>query len=507
MQAAFKRHGIDIEVVKENMLPKDGKNGIYLGGTEFARQHGIKVDVQEGWSYYQKTFGKDLVIAGREQHDKRFTLAGTVKGVCDFLKEYAGTRFLFSNTMQTWRNRDEKYTFNPDGTIRLDTRSIAFLPLQQIVIPEKLDVKKVPYQLYNTDACQCETFYYLANNLFPWMQITGIPAGVNWLTVIPIDQYAKTHPEYFALLPDGRRSCEFKHSKLATTPYCVTSPGVQDLMFSAAEKLIQEGHMTITITSQDGYASCRCSCEDCTKLFNGIPATDFFARGKSGKLWQAYFAITNRIAKKYPNVKVVLLAYQDNPVLPEIITRFPNNIILRVQYASQKDFDGLKGIEVPGGLFGFEESFNGFGQAGPFIPERTPEHMAKLAQAIVRNRVICTTRDGNVIGFSYGLNSPAYYVYGRMLDNPEQDWKTIYKEFCDAAFGVAGMNWEAFVRSDESYKRKVEVPALCGDSSKATRLLGWTPKTSFKQLVEMMVEEDMKTASEEKKLGHLLSLF
>ena len=81
------------------------------------------------------------------------------------------------------------------------------------------------------------------------------------------------------------------------------------------------------------------------------------------------------------------------------------------------------------------------------------------------------------------------------------------REFCDIAFSIAGLKWEAYVHSEETYKRKDEVPALCGDPSKAARLIGWTSKTSFRQLIEMMVEKDLKTAAEEKKLGRLISLF
>lgn len=81
------------------------------------------------------------------------------------------------------------------------------------------------------------------------------------------------------------------------------------------------------------------------------------------------------------------------------------------------------------------------------------------------------------------------------------------REFCEMAFGAVNLNWEEYVRSDDTYKRKVEVPALCGDCLKARQKLKWTPKTSFRQLVKMMVAEDLKVASEEKKLGHLISLY
>ncbi len=53
---------------------------------------------------------------------------------------------------------------------------------------------------------------------------------------------------------------------------------------------------------------------------------------------------------------------------------------------------------------------------------------------MARNHVKWSMRDGS-IGYVRGMQAPAYYVYGRMLDDPSADWKDISKEFCTAAFG------------------------------------------------------------------------
>ena len=68
------------------------------------------------------------------------------------------------------------------------------------------------------------------------------------------------------------------------------------------------------------------------------------------------------------------------------------------------------------------------------------------------------------------------------------------KEFVQEAFKVAGIeDWEKYVISDsEKYTRPAEVDYLIGDASKAQKELGWKPKTSFKELVKMMVEADLK---------------
>ncbi|MEK6627793.1 MAG: GDP-mannose 4,6-dehydratase [Bdellovibrionota bacterium] len=67
------------------------------------------------------------------------------------------------------------------------------------------------------------------------------------------------------------------------------------------------------------------------------------------------------------------------------------------------------------------------------------------------------------------------------------------KDFLTQAFSCVSLNWQDFVEIDERYFRPTEVDLLIGDYSKAKNKLGWAPKTSFKQLVKIMVTEDLKT--------------
>ena len=65
------------------------------------------------------------------------------------------------------------------------------------------------------------------------------------------------------------------------------------------------------------------------------------------------------------------------------------------------------------------------------------------------------------------------------------------REFCEVAFGHAGLNWEDHVVIDEAFFRPAEVDLLVGDATKAEELLGWKPGTSFENLVTMMVDADI----------------
>ena len=81
------------------------------------------------------------------------------------------------------------------------------------------------------------------------------------------------------------------------------------------------------------------------------------------------------------------------------------------------------------------------------------------------------------------------------------------REFCEKAFGRVGLDYQDHVEIDPRYFRPAEVDLLLGDPSKAKRQLGWTPKTSFEELVNMMVDHDLELAAREKTLrdaGHEL---
>ena len=67
----------------------------------------------------------------------------------------------------------------------------------------------------------------------------------------------------------------------------------------------------------------------------------------------------------------------------------------------------------------------------------------------------------------------------------------------EVAFDEAGLpDWEQYVSIDDSLKRPAEVDLLVGDSSKAERVLGWTPKTSFEELIRLMVRSDLELLSQ-----------
>jgi GDPmannose 4,6-dehydratase len=86
-----------------------------------------------------------------------------------------------------------------------------------------------------------------------------------------------------------------------------------------------------------------------------------------------------------------------------------------------------------------------------------------------------------------------------MLQQPEPDDYVIateethsVREFVSHAFDLVGLDWEKYVVVNPELYRPAEVHLLCGDATKARKVLGWQPKVRFVDLVKIMVQADVK---------------
>ena len=69
------------------------------------------------------------------------------------------------------------------------------------------------------------------------------------------------------------------------------------------------------------------------------------------------------------------------------------------------------------------------------------------------------------------------------------------QEFVEIAFSHAGLDPTQHVKTDPEFLRPAEVDHLVGDASKAREQLGWAPRVSFRELVQMMVDADLERLS------------
>jgi GDPmannose 4,6-dehydratase len=72
------------------------------------------------------------------------------------------------------------------------------------------------------------------------------------------------------------------------------------------------------------------------------------------------------------------------------------------------------------------------------------------------------------------------------------------KELCEEAFGLLDLDWKEYVLHDGRYERPAEVDLLIGDPAKAKQTLEWEPTVTFRELIRIMVEHDLKLARAER---------
>jgi GDPmannose 4,6-dehydratase len=154
----------------------------------------------------------------------------------------------------------------------------------------------------------------------------------------------------------------------------------------------------------------------------------------------------------------------------------------------------------------YRESYNLFAVSGILFnhesPRRGPEFVTrKVTDGVARIKLGLADHLslGNLDACrDWGYAGDYVYAMWLMLQQDKADDYVIatgkshsVKQLVEVAFGHAGLDWQKHVRTDPALIRPAEVDHLIGDASKATRVLGWTPKVSFEQLIAMMVDADI----------------
>lgn len=155
----------------------------------------------------------------------------------------------------------------------------------------------------------------------------------------------------------------------------------------------------------------------------------------------------------------------------------------------------------------YRESFNMYAVSGILFNHESPRRGIEFVTRKITDGV-AQIKAGKMKKLHLGnLDAKRDWGYAKdyveamwaMLQQPTADDYVIstgkihsVRDFCELAFEYAGLKWQDHVVVDEKFMRPAEVDLLWGDSSKAKRALGWEPKTSLKELVYMMVEEDLK---------------
>ena len=158
---------------------------------------------------------------------------------------------------------------------------------------------------------------------------------------------------------------------------------------------------------------------------------------------------------------------------------------ITVNYRESYDLHASSGI-----LFNHESPRRGH----EFLPRKVSYNVARIALGMADE-----LRLGNLDARrDWGFAGDYVEAMWMMLQQDHPDDYVIatgethqVRELVELAFDHVGLSWEDHVVIDEAFYRPAEVDLLIGDASKAQDTLGWTPRTSFPELVSMMVDADL----------------
>jgi GDPmannose 4,6-dehydratase len=166
---------------------------------------------------------------------------------------------------------------------------------------------------------------------------------------------------------------------------------------------------------------------------------------------------------------------------------------ITVNYRESFDMYACSGI-----LFNHESPRRGL----EFVTRKISYHVAMIKHGITNE-----LRLGNIEAKrDWGFAGDYVEAMWMMLQQDKPDDYVIatnethtVKEFIELAFAHADLDWKKYVKHDEKFNRPAEVDLLIGSYDKAKQKLGWEPKTSFKELVKMMVASDLELVKTLKK--------
>ena len=262
--------GITVPVTTK---PSAGKFSLILGDCASARAAGIDVDKLPPEGYYIVRKGDRVYLAGRDDKEKtpdrnnwqQTYQRATLSAVYDFLERFAGIRFYFPGP----------------GTV---------VPVKDgLYLPEKIDIMERPdmptrhyyvgktayYPGYPTDRKRANGETLTRIRLRASEFIPAYGHGMNYLNLI--NRFAKTHPEYFALMPDGKR---YSDPKMPQPGQLCLSGGLREEIFQdakayfsgqpATSRGIPNWHYNVArnrnfnLSMQDWQYWC--GCEKCAKI-------------------------------------------------------------------------------------------------------------------------------------------------------------------------------------------------------------------------------------------------
>lgn len=435
-------------------------HAILLGENKYLEKIGVKIDFQslgkEGYVLRRK--GDYLIIAGGK-------LRGTLYGVYGLLEDHLGCRW-----------------FTPDLS-RIPKRDKLAIPsLDETIIPV-LEYRDVFYSdVFDGD-------WVLRNRMNSSHAIGVEEKGGNvrfgsmafvhtFHRLVEPKKYFDDHPEYFAEV-DGARRRE-------GAQLCLTNPDVLRIATEKVKKWIRQDPSAsiFSVSQNDCHGNCQCSSCKAIDEKEGSPA---------GSLVYFVNSVAEEVEKEFPDIIIETLAYQYTRKPPKTV-RPRRNVVIRLcsieccfshpletdpegnNVSFREDIKGWNALTDRLYVWDYVTNFPHYVQPHPNFRVLKPN-----IQFFVKNGVKGIFEQGNYSPGKHGeMSHLRSWLLAKFLRNPDYDYETAMREFCEAYYGPAATLIREYI--DLIHDRVLETK---------THLTIWMPPTS------LFLDEDTVKKSED----------
>lgn len=403
--------GAGVEVpVREASQAAAGVRSIWLGAA-FAERAGLLTSDMTGHDNAYAEKGGDIYLFGRDRNgspgkkrvDWQRCVLPTVRATVRFMEDVLDVRFLLP------------------GRVGTDVPNVAKVEVADGTCSRER------YPLVYGNGADDMLYGYASGQIGSGVVHTY--GGHTYPSACPTEKYAKTHPEYFALV-NGKRLPVKGNPAL-----CISNPEVKRLVVEELLRRYDAGADICQLAQQDGGLFCQC--EACEGLYGVGRGKAFYGE----KFWRFHRDVAEEIARLRPGKIVNIISYGETANPPKTFRKFPENVMVEVCHPSQDKFDAWRAYDVPKGFFAYLYLWGNY---------RTPGMTAHLSFAAA-SRQARLLRDNNTrgiyrcgFGYSRGIEGPADYVYNRTLTDPALDVPTTVKDYCARAYGAASRHMMRF---------------------------------------------------------------
>lgn len=405
-----------IEISKEGSAKV--LNGIYIGKTQFALDNKTDFSKLPESGFKILSSGNNILIAGGIKR-------GLFFGVYDFLESLGFRKY-----------SPENASAPKDKTLKIDNVSKNFEP-------------KIKYRTtsYSQMADQEYSDWHKLSSRDDWGLFVH-----TFNTLVPFQEYGKTHPEYYSLI-DGKRQ--------PGTQLCLSNPEVLRILVASLKDKIKEkpnsSYWSVSQDDNDRYCQCD-ACKSLNEKYGNVP---------SGSI--IYFV--NQVAREFPEKIISTLAYWYSRKAPKNITIEPNVNIMLCNIESTRqapvyvtDPEFSKDLRDWGALskdiiiWDYNIQFTNF--VSPFPNLYTIKPNIKF---YTDNHVNALFMQANNEAAAEMALLRSYLICKLMWD-PEADDKLIINEFLDGYFGVAAPFIRQYIESmQDSLLKSGMVLSIFGD--------------------------------------------